>query len=103
MGASNSSMTTMGQNLQEAQHPTNSILRPEDTSAMGHWNEQSLYRGGAPAQVAREMQGYKLNILGISECRWTGAGRQRIISGQTVLHAGDDMVHEGGVAIVMSK
>ena len=49
------------------------------------------------------MEGYKLDILGISECRWTGAGRQRITSGQTVLYAGDEKVHEGGVAIMMSK
>ena len=70
---------------------------------IGHWNVRSLYRGGATAQVAREMEGYKVDILGISECRWTGAGRQRITPGQTVLYAGDEKVHEGGVAIMMSK
>ena len=37
----------------------------------------SMYRAGATEQVAREMEGYKLDILGISECRWTGSGRQR--------------------------
>ena len=43
-----------------------------------------------------------MEILEISERRWTGAGRQRITSGQTVLYAGDEKVHEGGVAIMMS-
>ena len=93
MGASNGSMTTMGQTLREAQRPTNSIITPKDTLVMGHWNVRSLYRGGATAQVAREMEGYKLDILGISECRWTGAGRQRITSRQTVM-AGADPISE---------
>ena len=64
---------------------------------------RSLYRGGETAGVAREMEGYKVDILGISERRWTGEGRQRITSGQTVLYADDEKVHEGGVAILMSK
>ena len=97
MGDSNGSMTSMGQTSPEAQHPTNSIVMPKDTLVMGHWNVRSLYRGGATAKVAREMEGYKLDILGITKCRWTGAGRQRITSGQTVLHAGVEKVHEGEV------
>ena len=68
----------MGQTVQGAQRPTNSIITPKDTLVMGNWNVRSLYRGGATAQVAREIERYKLDILGISKCRWTGAGRQRI-------------------------
>ena len=89
MGVSNGRMTSMGQTLREAHRPTNSIVTPKDTLMIGHWNVRNLYRGGAAAQVAREMEGYKVDILGISECRWTGAGRQRITSRQTVLYAGD--------------
>ena len=49
------------------------------------------------------MEGYKLDILGIREFRWTGAGGHSITSGQTLLYAGDEKVHKGGVAIMMSK
>ncbi|KAA0202864.1 hypothetical protein HAZT_HAZT004941 [Hyalella azteca] len=38
-----------------------------------------MYRGGAAAQIASEMKRYHLDVLGISECRWTGAGRTRYI------------------------
>nr|KAG5687784.1 hypothetical protein BaRGS_025678 [Batillaria attramentaria] len=62
-----------------------------------------MYRGGAAAQIAREMEGYQLDILGISECRWMGAGRMRLASGQTVLYSGDEELHEGGVAIMISQ
>ena len=48
-----------------------------DTLVIGHWNVRSMYRAGVTEQVARGMEGYKLDILGISECRWTGSGRQR--------------------------
>ena len=48
-----------------------------DTLVIGHWNVRSMYRAGATEQVAREMEGYKLDILGISECIWMGSGRQR--------------------------
>ena len=56
MGASNGSMTTMGQILREGQRPTNSIVTPKDTLVKGDWNVRSLYRGGATAQVASEMK-----------------------------------------------
>ena len=96
-------MTSMDQTLREAYRPNNSIVTPKDTLVIEHWNVRSLYRGGATAQVAREMEGYKVDILGISECRWTGAGKQRITSGQTLLYVGDEKMNEGGVAIMMSK
>ena len=62
-----------------------------------------MYRGGAAAQVAREMEGYKLDILGISECRWTRTGKIKLATGQTVIYSGDEEMHEGGVAIMISQ
>ena len=102
-------MTTMGQTLREAQRPTNSIVTPKDTLVMGHWNVRSLYRGGATAQVAREMEGYKLNILisltpsrpsasedcsglDMSCCPWMKAGgdeKQRQIRNNLASHSGE--------------
>ena len=69
MGANNDSMTTMGQTLREAQRPTNSIVTPRDTLVMGYWNVRSMYRAGATAQVARKMEGYKLDTLGSADGR----------------------------------
>ena len=45
-----------------------------DTLVIGHWNVRSMYRAGATEQVAREMEGYKLDILGISEADGRGPG-----------------------------
>lgn len=94
VGTSHGNVTTIGKTLWEAQCLTNFIIMPKDTPVIGYWKVQSLYRGGTTVQVAIGKEGYKLDILGISECRWTGARRQRITSGQTVLFAGDEKVHK---------
>ena len=49
------------------------------------------------------MERYQLEILGISECRWTEAGRMKLATGQTVIHSGDETLHEGGVAIMFNQ
>lgn len=47
----------------------------------------------ASAQIARKMEGYQLNILGISECRWTGAGRMRLVSGENIIYSGNEELY----------
>ncbi|KAK3792904.1 hypothetical protein RRG08_033755 [Elysia crispata] len=45
-----------------------------------------------------------MNGSGVSESRWTGTGRLRTNTGETVLHSGrDDNIHTEGVAIVLKK
>ena len=36
-----------------------------------------MFETGKTAQVTKEMVRYDLDILGVSECRWTGAGERR--------------------------
>ena len=48
------------------------------------------------------MQKYKLDILGLSEVRWTGQGRFTI--GQaTILYSGREKDHHQGVGILLNK
>lgn len=61
----------------------------------------TMYREGASAQVAREMEGYKL--WRISECRWTVPRRMRTASGQTIIYSGNEELHEEGVVIMISR
>ena len=50
------------------------------------------------------MQSYNLDILGISECRWTESGKLKLTSGESVIYSGrEDGMHRSGVAIMMSK
>ena len=54
------------------------------------------------AQVAKEMAGYGIEVLGISESRWKGMGSTTLQGGERVVYVGDDEVQQGGVAIMMS-
>ena len=91
--ADSGTMTTLGESLREAQRPTRSLANPKTTSTIGHWNVRTMYRGGAAAEIAREMDGYNLDVLGISECRWTKAGKTILGSGQTLIYSGNEVKH----------
>ena len=101
--ANQGSMTTMGESQREAHRPTKTLVNPKTTFIIGHWNVRTMYRSGAAAEIAREMENYGIDILGISESRWTGAGRMKMSSGQTVIYSGDESLHEGGVAMMISQ
>ena len=50
------------------------------------------------------MRRYKLDILGLSETRWTNSGRFTSITGETILNSGrEDNQHREGVAIILRK
>ena len=63
-----------------------------------------MFAIGKSAQIAKEMQSYNLDILGISECRWAESGKLKLTSGESVIYSvGEDGMHRSGVAIMMSK
>jgi hypothetical protein len=56
------------------------------------------------AQVTAEMRAHRLDMLGVSECRWTGFGSLRTRDGETILYSGrDDNIHRAGVALVLRR
>ena len=57
---------------------------------------------GKLAQVIREFTNYKLDILGLSEVRWTGSGRLNDNS-ISLLYSGHDQHHMRGVGILMNS
>ena len=67
-----------------------------------------MFSVGKTAQIIAEMTRYgiQFGILakGISECRWSGFGRLKAQTGETIIYSGlDDDVHQSGVAMIMSK
>ena len=50
------------------------------------------------------MRRYKLDILCVSECRWTDCGSQILSSGEKIIYSGrNDRKHTEGVAIILSN
>ena len=62
-----------------------------------------MYTVGLAAQVPREMEQYRLDLMGLSEIRRTGAGRIKMRNGFTMIYAGEENEHQRGVAIMMSQ
>ena len=80
------------------------VLSAKCKTGIGFWNVRTVYETGKLAQATAEMGRYNLHVSGISESRWTGSGRHKINTGETVLYSGreDDQHHEGE-AIILKK
>ena len=61
--------------LRNVKNVNSSLLNPKANCNIGTWNVQTMYSTSKTAQIVKEMGNYKLDILGISECRWTGSGK----------------------------
>ena len=97
-------MRNAGESRKETCMRMRALTHPKKTVRVGCWNVRTMYSAGKTAQVCREMAKYKVEILGISECRWTGSGEVRTQTGENIIFAGrNDNQHQSGVAIVMSK
>ena len=78
-------MTPLSQSREDAQELNKPLVTPRTQSRIGNWNVRTMYTAGKSAQVARVMNQMKIQIMGISKCRWIGAGRMKLGSGETVL------------------
>ena len=100
----NSPMMECGQSRKEATRgKTARLLTPKHCVKISTWNVQTLWDTANGLKLAREMERYGLEVLGVSECRYTGSGRMQI-DDKTVIYSGrDDGLHRGGVALFCSK
>ncbi|XP_068756222.1 craniofacial development protein 2-like [Montipora capricornis] len=97
-------MTPLSQSREDAQELNKPLVTPRTQIRIGNWNMRTMYTVGKSAQVARVMNQMKIQIMGINECRWIGAGRMELGSSETVLYSGPgDDQHMQGVAIMMNQ
>ncbi|XP_071042993.1 craniofacial development protein 2-like [Parasteatoda tepidariorum] len=78
-------------------------MKPKHKLRIGAWNVRTMYQCGKSRQVSMEMDRYQLDILGISELRWTGFGKIKTGSEQIILYSGAEEKHERGVALIINK
>lgn len=99
------SMTPSRESPLEATRPT-TIISTRTTTNIGTWNVRTMFETGKTAQVAAEMRRYNLDLLGISESRWTGAGQKKLATGELLLFSGHEEAnapHSQGVALMLTK
>ena len=97
-------MTTVDESpTQEVRSPNQGFLGPRTTIRLGAWNVRTMFETSKTAQVINEMQNYNLDLLCVSECRWTGSGRKVTRDGSIILFSGKDNVHSNGVALIANR
>ena len=95
-------MMCTGESPREAGAPT-TLLTTKTKTRIGIWNIRTLYETGKSAQVCQEMHRYNMKLLGLCETRWTGTGRTRLASGDTIIYSGQEgLPHTHGVALLMT-
>ena len=82
-------------------YPINPVRENTNSFSLATWNVKTLYQCGKLENVRREMRRLKINILGLSEVRWTSCGRL-IEEGEQMIYSGGSK-HENGVAILLDK
>ena len=97
------SMMGTSQSRKEACSRKESFAHPKQNLRIGCWNVRSMNSIGKPEQVCKEMDNYKLDVLGISECRWTGIGKVTTQDRKVILYSGKETRHESGVALILNK
>ena len=97
------SMMDSSESPREAGALTADALKPKTTTRVGFWNVRTLYQTGKLAQATKEFDSYNLDLLGLSEVRWTGCDRRRLASKHIFLYSGRDDHHEEGVGLLISK
>ena len=53
------------------------LLKPKTIFRIGYWNVRSMYSVGTLAELTKEMDRYQLDIIGVSETRWTKVEMKR--------------------------
>lgn len=113
VGANGSSLGTDSHGQQAAQdrHPATAAAerknqrkiskKKADTVKIGTWNVRTLFQSGKLENVKLEMDRLQINILGLCEVRWTGAGR--LTSGKhTIVYSGGS-THVYGVGMLFDR
>ena len=70
-------------------------------SNIGTWNVRSMNQGKLEV-VKQEMARVKVDILGISELKWTGMGEFNS-DDHYIYHCGQESLRRNGVAIMVNK
>ena len=93
--------------LRNVNNVNSSLFNPKSNCNIGTWNVQTMYSTSKTAQIVKEMGNYQLDILGLSECRWTGSGKMTTNNDKgenyTIIHSCQTETHHRGVALIMNR
>ena len=68
-------MNNGSQTLRELVTRTDSLVHPRTQMRIACWHVRTMYAPGKVLEVDRVMEDLKIDVLGMSECRWSGSGK----------------------------
>jgi hypothetical protein len=86
--------------------PRSPLFVPKIILKIGYWNVRTMFQIGKTTQICGEINNYGLDILGISESRWTESGKSFLSEDKThiiIISGRNDSNHSEGVAILMTN
>ena len=66
------------------------------------WNIRTSYQSGKLANIEKEVERLKIDIMGIAELRWPGAGEITTGERNKVVYSGGETPHRG-VGVIMKR
>ena len=101
----NSMVVTPGRTRHEQQvasdrHPV--TARNSIKLKVATWNVRTMHQPGKLENVAREMTRLKVDIMGVCEVRWTGAGTVDLDDGGCMIYSGGT-AHAHGVGVMLTE
>ena len=81
------------------------LLNSSRSTKICTWNVQTMYQAGKAENIIREMTKYNIDVLGVTESRWTGSGDFKHLSGMRILYSGhqdEALGHHQGVALMLT-
>ena len=96
-------MIASGESRKEACGRKYVFAKPKAKKRIAHWNVRTLYEDGKVEMLIREAKKYKLSVLGLSEVRWLGSGKEVLGNDMTMYYSGksEGSVHEYGVGFLL--
>jgi len=87
-----------GQQVSPDRHPT-TAAKNREILKIATWNVRTMFQKGKLENVKNEAERNQINILGMSEIRWTGTGKLST-DNYTLMYSGSDK-HERGVGLLI--
>ena len=101
-GSPSASMTVCGESLREATHSKNTLFSTKELKRIATWNVRTLNTCGNLAQVIKEMDNYRIDVLGVSETHWTGNGKFHS-NNHTVIYSGNTRARMYGTGLILNE
>ena len=94
---------TTNYSLRHSTGYNNAVKLPSRGIIIGTWNFRTLYGCGRVPELDLAPNGYRWDVIGLCETRWTNFGETTTNNGHKIMFSGDERKHQHGVRFIVRK